>query len=246
MHDLILLLLLVVIIAIVIAQIMQLHNHATKPLLMGIVLGIIGVIGFNKIQKIESKYKKPLADEDNNYNYDLGGTCRNACKMDCTKDTVIDNKEATMASPTPKVDNQIQPKLPNYRDKGIHPYYPTNFDFDQNKFEDMVVPDGWLSEVQDLKVNKNKYDIDGHLINGNTSNPGKSIYTDDMWNMQTDPSTVDAFTAANLHMSRKPREAFYYQSRWGVNSLRPWIAQELDDNANKVWYEDNPDLDQYM
>ena len=237
MNDLILLLLLVVIIAIVIAQIMQLHNHTVKPFLMGIVLGIIGLIGYNRFQKIVSKDK---ISSDNSYNYDLGNSCRNACKMDCTKNSpVIDVPES-------KVDATIIPKLPNYRDKGLHPYYPTNFDFDQNKYEDMVVPDAWLSQVQDLTVSKNKYDIDGHLINGNTTDSGKSVYTDDMWKMQTDPSTVDAFTAANLHMSRKPREAFYFQSRWGIDSIRPWIAQELDDNENKIWWENNPDLDQYM
>jgi hypothetical protein len=241
MQDLILLILLVVVIAVVIAQIIQLKNHAEKPLILGLVLGIIGVIGYYKLQLMGPPNKLATdseAHDDKYYNFDLGNACREACKVDCTKDDIV--------KPPEKKEEEIKPKLPNYRDDGLHPHYPTNFDFDQNKFGDIVVPDGWLAGVEDLKVSTNKYDIDGQLINGNTADPGKSPYTDQLWKLQSDPSTVDAFTAANLHMSRKPREAFYFQSRWGVNSLRPWIAQELDDNANKIWWEDNPELDQYM
>jgi hypothetical protein len=226
MHDIILLILLIVIIAIVIAQIMRVGNHSEKRLLMGIVLGIIGMVAYSKLTNSSSH---PIVVND--YTYNLG----NACREGMAADSKAEKKE-----PEP------EPKSPFYHDDGLMPHFPTNFDFGQNKFGDMVVPDGWLDVTQDLEVSKNKYDIDGHLINGNTEDPGKSPYDDYSWKLQNNPQTLDAFTAANLHMGRKAREAFYYQSRWGVNSLRPWIEQELNDNANKIWYEDNPDLDQYM
>jgi hypothetical protein len=244
-HDTILLILLVVIVAIVISQVLRLHDHAAKPLLLGAILGIVGALGYHKLQRIsgsdthihiKKNYHCPLAATVNpNSNEGKSIEDDNNVKLDDAKL----NKDGGKLNKEPI-------RLPNYRDSGLHPYFPTNFDFDQNKFNDMVVPDGWLSEVDDLKVSNSKYDIDGHLINGNTADPGKSPYSDYAWELQTKPSTVDAFTAADLHMSRKPREAFYFQSRWGVNSLRPWIAQELDDNANKIWWEENPDLEQYM
>lgn len=56
----------------------------------------------------------------------------------------------------------------------------------------------------------------------------------------------DKYTAANLHFSRKPKEAALFQYRWGVNSLRPWFAQELNDHENSIWWEDFGDLQQYM
>lgn len=133
------------------------------------------------------------------------------------------------------VDHHNYPKYAD--DLPIHNQYP----IDYLKYN----PDGWDYVMDGLPDRStNNYDIDGHLINGNTVKG--PTYTDDFWLQQQNPYGDDAYTSANLHFSRKPKEAFNFQSRWGISSLRPWIAQELDDHANRIWYEDNPDLDQYM
>ncbi len=111
------------------------------------------------------------------------------------------------------------------------------------------VPDGWENigaEMGEYSKVKTKYDIDNCIVNGNVVDPGRPFYNDDFYLEQQKRYGDDAYTAANLHFSRKPKEAFNYQSRWGINSLRPYLAAELDDHANRIWYEDNPDLDQFM
>jgi hypothetical protein len=133
--------------------------------------------------------------------------------------------------------------------------FPLDFGLSQNPKIDFnancqnEVPDGWAdigADMQEYSKPKSKYDIDGCIINGNVINPNRSAYDDDFYQEQQKRFGDDAYTAANLHLSRKPKEAFIHQSRWGVNSLRPYFAAELDDHANRIWYEDNPDLDQFM
>jgi hypothetical protein len=216
----ILLVLFIVIVVIVIAQIMKIQDNKNKPLLLGIVLGLIGTIIYYNL--FNSNKKKDLY-----YNLDLNKICGEACKREQKLNDENTSKNDTNNDDTP---------LFKYNDDGSNETFPLTFKNKIPKYED-----------DDIKVSNSNYDIDGKLINGNTINP-KSNYNDQYWKMQelNKLSGDDIYTAANLHFSRKPREAFYYQSRWGVNSLRPWLAAELNSHSNKIWWEDNPDLDQYM
>ncbi len=147
--------------------------------------------------------------------------------------------------------------LPSYEDPQFISQFPTDFGSQNQKYNfntsSFNIPDGWSSPNSDIAraliTSQNKYDIDNKLINGNSINPFGRIPENrfDFENQTKKKYGDDMYTAASLHFSRKPQEAFYYQSRWGVNSLRPWLSQELDDHANKIWWENaDVDLDQFM
>lgn len=232
MQNFILLILLAVIVAIVVAQILRIQNHAEKKLLIGLILGLLAALGYYKWRQIDTQSHEVVNEY---YNFDLGDICKKACASDDPK-------------PDEKKDDTPPIRQPQYTDDGLYDSFPNDFTFDQQKFGDMDVPDGWLRQVKNLKVSDNKYDIDGHLINGNCVAPGSSPYNDEYWKLQEvgKKHGDDPYTAANLHMSRKPREQFLYNSRWGKNSLQPWIEAELENAENSCWYEQNQDLDQYF
>lgn len=295
MRNIILIVLLVVIVAILFARLLVHVQHRRRPLITGIVLGIIGAICYNNwstimsyihgdiLAQVDSKINKSMSACKNyvdrrsyehgrpsihsRYNMQYGadsasdsdtsdielydefmekklhnGKGANKDKNDKKESDIFAEYGLTQFKRGKyKLHKSAKRKCAEKEVSGKYPPYPTDFHFGGNQSE---IPDGW-SSVRGMKIGTDKYDIDGHLINGNTINP-KSTYTDEFWKMNEKLYGEELYTAADLHMSRKPREAFYYQSRWGVNSLRPWISAELDDHANKIWWEDNPDLDQYM
>lgn len=224
MNNLLLHLFLLIIVVVVFAQIFRTHNHTDRPLLLGFIFGVLGAYGYNywKSQKKPKLHKFYL-------NFD------NICGAACQKEKALRGAHIAQSASNPA-------KQSDQKNDGIYTEFPTNFKFGQNAES---VPDGWVDQAEGVKVSNRKYDIDGHIINGNIIGSANK-YDDEYWLNLQKPLGDDVFTAANLHMGRKPREAFYYQSRWGQNSIRPWIQAELNDHANKIWWEDNPDLDQFM
>lgn len=292
MRNIILIVLLVVIVAILFARMLAHVQYRQRPLITGIVLGIIGAVCYNNwsmissyihgdiLAQVDSKINKSLAAckryvdrRPSEYSharpYRTGSKSRyiyTSSDDESASDIELDDElmeKMLKGSKDPqnkkepdifeeygltrfkrgkyKLHKSAKRKCAEKEVNGKYSPYPTDFHFGGNESE---IPDGW-SSVRGMRIGTDKYDIDGHLINGNTINP-KSGYTDEFWKMNEKLYGEEMYSAADLHMSRKPREAFYYQSRWGVNSLRPWISAELDDHANKIWWEDNPDLDQYM
>jgi hypothetical protein len=225
MNNTLLLILLFIIISVIIAQVLRIQNNLEKPLILGIILGLIGSLLYYNY----NKYYKPNVNNQY-YNLDIYNICKEANKKE------LDEKKS--------LQEKIIPNTINYTDDGLYDTFPN---FETMKTGNMEVSDNNLHIFQDIKTSNNNYNIDNELINGNIVN-SQSAYTDDIWKSQQINKTKgdDIYTSANLHFSRKPKEAFLFQSRWNADSLRPWIKQELDDSANKIWWEDNQDLDQYM
>lgn len=226
MDNMLLHLFLLIIVIVVFAQIFKAQNHADRPLVLGFIFGILGAFGYNYWKS----HNKPKIHK---FYLDVNDICDAACKKERENRNSDKNSRAALKSQKQSGAGEI------YTD------FPTDFNFGQNPKYAQVVPDGWVDQVEGVKVSNRKYDIDGHIINGNIVGSANK-YDDEYWLNLQKPLGEDTFTAANLHMGRKPREAFYYQSRWGQNSIRPWIQAELNDHANKIWWEDNPDLEQFM
>jgi hypothetical protein len=231
MNNTLHLILLIIIIAVVISQVLRIQ----KPMILGIILGLLGVIVYYKYNKYP---ESELTINNQYYNLNMSDICKEACIKDSDKKN--NNKDKNKKE-------EIKRNSPIYMNDGLYDSFSTNLTFDQQKYKNMDIPDGLLDTFEGLKTSDNKYDIDNQIINGNTINP-QTPYNDEFWKLQQVNKQYgdDLYTAANLHFSRKPKEAFLFQSRWSADSLRPWIKQELDDNANKIWWEDNQDLDQYM
>lgn len=215
------------------------NNGSSKTLFLGLVIGFIVTI-------LYCKYDASEILVNNNIESSLNFHCKDNDYTDYKKTNEGMSVNKKISEP-----HLTDIKEPEYNDSILYSQFPIDFNKD--------IPDGWEADTskyysdsaakskrQNCNLSKSKYDIDGHLINGNTIQNGNNVYNDDAWKQQLHPCGDDAYTAATLHLSKKAKEAFNFQSRWGVNSLRPWIAQELDDNENKIWYEDNTDLDQYM
>lgn len=242
----ILTLLLLFISIIIMVQLLNLYsktNNVTGIICGGLIIGfIIGMLYFKGNLDIHSNNDISYV----NYELDLKDICNSCNKEDNKEDNKEEKKE------------EVNPNNPRYNDYPSDPEpFPINFEFSQNPKIDFGngyqkdVADGWSDIVDGLEEysdnsKKSKYDIDGCIINGNTVNSHKSLYKDEFYKNQQRKYGDDSYTAASLHFSRKPKEAFNFQSRWGVNSLRPYFAAEIDDHANRIWYEDNVDLDQYM
>ena len=236
MDNLLLYLFLSIIVLIIFAEIYRVQNAADRPLLIGFVLGILGAWGYNKWTR--SSKERTLTDNIHKIYMDLGEVCNEACRRDKQQHSFKPGRRSKKSQEQhPRSEDGIYTDYPNS--------FPTNFEFGQNEVHKQVIPDGRLKYAQGVLVSDRTYDMDGNIINGNIVGSADK-YDDDFWLDQQKSLGDDSFTAASLHMSRKPREAFYYQSRWGQNSIRPWIQAELNDHSNKIWWEDNPDLEQYI
>jgi hypothetical protein len=209
-----------------------------------IVLCIIGLILWMQLKQPHKLYL------DLSIPYKRG--CIADCNADCKLDKSLTNSDKSLTNSDKSLTNSDKPPLIkknklgdtfhiNYNKDGLHTAFPL-----QTRWTGQHINDITPEYIEDIKLPSSAlYDADNKLINGNVEKKIDS-YDDHTWKMQSKPACTDVFTAADLHLSRKPREAFHYQSRWGINSIRPWIAKELDDAQNKIWWEDNEELDAYM